>query len=110
MGIYPDSSALIEIFDSNRSIEEYFLWLDQHPDGFVINTDGEGYQMLHKASCGYIRKRCGEKTPKGATQGKYYKIASLNVVALQQSSHVRGNLQVCRSCKPYGTHLNERNT
>jgi hypothetical protein len=33
------------------------IWLDHHPDGFVINTGrtpSAAYLMLHRASCGTI--------------------------------------------------------
>lgn len=42
----------IEIFkDDDRG---YLQWIHEHPNGYVLNTDGlisPGYMILHRASC-----------------------------------------------------------
>lgn len=87
----------------------YLRWLEEHPDGFVINTSRQRtpkYMVLHKAICGLIKSTNGVAAG-GFTQRGYVKICatSLGVLTKWVINHGRPDgsfTQACGICKPLG--------
>jgi hypothetical protein len=53
----------------------YLAWVQQHPDGFVLNTErhpSSSYLMLHRARCAHITR---------ASQEGRWTVAYVNVCA-----------------------------
>jgi hypothetical protein len=61
------------------SDDDYFLWLNNHPDGFVLNAPrlNPGSDMvLHKATCLSISEYKDSGEQGGFTERQYIKICS----------------------------------
>ncbi|MCU6353909.1 hypothetical protein [Morganella morganii] len=76
-------------FDGNNNQKtecEYIKWLNEHPDGFVLNfrkdTEGKGsksterFARLHSASCKRLCSRQTAKSQTPFTGGMYAKLVS----------------------------------
>ena len=58
---------------------DYFAWLKQNPDGYVLNTTRKqpiDYYQLHTARCWHISKYSKNMKFGGFTQGELIKICS----------------------------------
>ena len=82
----------------------YFQWMNDNPNGFVVNTDrnkGSKYFTLHQSGCRHITKPCDG----GYTSGAYVKVCSNDPLTLLKwaSKHrvrVKGFDVICKTCKP----------
>ena len=76
----------------------YLDWLDQHPDGFVINTGrtpSAAYLMLHRAGCGTITG----KPARGVTfTGEYAKLCGERSELEEFARRLDGHVQPCGVC------------
>lgn len=76
----------------------YLDWLDQHSDGFVINTGrtpGAAYLMLHRAGCGTITG----KPARGTTfTGEYVKVCGERDELEEYARHLGGDAHPCGLC------------
>jgi len=76
---------------------EYAAWVNQHPQGFVVNAPKAGWGVMtwHRANCDHIR-------PDGSTrfvEGQTEKVCSLDPGALVLWAMARGEtLNFCLSC------------
>lgn len=86
------------LFDNDD--EGYYKWLDENPDGFVVNTfknPTPGYLKTHKATCPTIRRL--QPGYSSFTAG-YSKYCSNDIEKLREwaLAEVQGNLQLCLKC------------
>jgi hypothetical protein len=88
-------SGMQRFVDDDRG---YLYWLDDHPDGFVINTGrtpSATYLMLHRASCGTITG----KPARGTTfTGEYAKVCGERDELEEFGRHLGGHAQPCGLC------------
>jgi hypothetical protein len=82
--------------------EGYARWLQEHPDGFVVNTyrrPSQNYLILHRAECPHISTRASESRRWTAD---YLKVCAANIEDLQTWARhdVAGTLTRCRTCAP----------
>ncbi|MHC4705582.1 MAG: hypothetical protein ACYS8I_00650 [Planctomycetota bacterium] len=84
--------------------EGYFRWIEEHPDGFVLNVrrnPDPSYIVLHSASCGHISSA---KRAAGAyTERSYRKWCSRSVDELREAAILEGRgdgsfSRYCSSC------------
>jgi 4-hydroxy-3-methylbut-2-enyl diphosphate reductase IspH len=77
----------------------YRRWLDEHPDGFVINTYAKPsarYLKLHCATCPSIsRLQAGAKT---FTEGEYSKITGGQRELEEHARSLGGSVDYCPIC------------
>lgn len=93
-------------FDGNE--EAYLTWLNEHPNGFVINTRRNrppGYMVLHRASCRKISSYNRMARPGGFTSRLYIKICADTVNELRQWVSANGRRdgsfsRECSQCRP----------
>jgi len=65
--------------------DDYIKWIDENPNGFVLNIDQtkdpskiyKDYPKIHFANCGQLNKRPGRTT------GKYFKVCSNSIEELE---------------------------
>jgi hypothetical protein len=79
----------------------YIRWLTANPEGFVVNSNRvpmSSYLKLHRSSCKYISPPAYTNW----TTTGYIKTCSTDLAALVQwaRTHVGGDLDPCRACKP----------
>lgn len=94
------------VFDDND--EDYFRWLEDHPDSFVVNTARNrlpDYMMLHRGGCPHISKPIHEKSPGGSTERDFIKICAEEIPPLRDWVIQQGRLdgsfsKECPICKP----------
>jgi hypothetical protein len=88
----------------------YLTWLQDNPDGYVINTPrglSPSYMVLHRATCRTIRPDERHYAPGAFTERQYVKVCSADLTALQHwvTAHGRpdGSFSstACR-CHPLG--------
>jgi hypothetical protein len=72
--------------------DRYLAWLDQHPDGYVLQSNQGTDQKLHRASCRWVGAD-GASPPQGAVWTSYRKRCSLNRQALRALA--TGERQFC---------------
>lgn len=75
----------------------YDAWLDQHPDGKVLNlgTDGMNHSKVHRASCSSLKKSTRRRTY------IYGKACAETTAELRQwANKHRHQVKDCQSCKP----------
>jgi hypothetical protein len=82
--------------------EGYVRWLQEHPNGFVVNTyrrPSRNYLILHRADCPHISTRADESR---RWTVDYIKICAANVEDLKDWAReaVDGALTRCRTCSP----------
>jgi len=91
----------------------YLLWLQQNPNGFVINTNrsiGRGSAMLHAADCTHIRAVRNSDTVGGFTQRELIKFCAHDSSTLIQHYVTINKMPLvtlvrCRSCAPIPSDL-----
>ena len=96
----------IVIFKNMPNDDDYIKWIDENPNGFVLNIDQtkdpskiwKDYPKIHFANCNQLNKRPGRTT------GKYFKVCSNSIEELEQWSWVKyqKGLNPCRICKEKG--------
>ena len=84
------------------SDEEYFQWIDENTEGFIVNSDkacsDRDLPMLHTAVCGHVNDRNWH----GYTASTTFKLCAISKQELEtfiQQVDRRG-LKVCKSCTP----------
>lgn len=79
---------------------EYLRWLDEHPDGYVVNhhrNAGPAYLKLHRATC---RSISTDKRTNYTTRA-YAKTCSDTRADLDSwARSIGGELSECPGCKP----------
>jgi hypothetical protein len=88
--------------------DAYLRWLDQHPQGFIINTTrnkSPNYMVLHRADCKTIRTYTRMAQPGGFTERQYIKICATDVASLRDWVRHNGRADgsftsECPLCKP----------
>ncbi len=80
--------------------ESYLDWIDQHPDGYVVNANRRpvpGYLILHRSTCPHISTEARANW----TTKQYIKLCSENLEQLQSWSklEIGGELKPCSVCK-----------
>jgi hypothetical protein len=79
---------------------EYFEWLDQNPEGFVLNVDrrrtSRQYPKLHRSSC----KRINDRNRENYVGDEWMKFCSIKRSGLETwtSEQDRRELQFCTTC------------
>ena len=96
----------IEIFKNMPNDDDYIKWIDENPNGFVLNIDQtkdpskiyKDYPKIHFANCGQLNKRPGRTTR------KYFKVCSNSIEELEKWSldEYRRELTLCGTCKKKG--------
>jgi hypothetical protein len=92
-----------------KSEAEYFKWLEEHPEGYVVNTRAKtspDYMMLHRAKCTLMNEYLGLAKDGAFTDRQFKKTCSESASDLQEwaVSH-GGRLSPCGLCKPDGDDL-----
>lgn len=82
----------------------YLGWLNNHPDGFVINIHRSDYTAsarVHRASCRTIR---GQNPARGGWTKEYVKVCAEHLPELEQwaIAHVGERIAPCGRCQPDG--------
>ncbi len=78
----------------------YLAWVQNNPEGFVLNIDHEGYfpqyPMVHKAT----HKLISSPARTNYTTGKYYKVCSSDLKVLEEWSqtHRQKKVTLCATC------------
>ena len=96
----------IVIFKNMPNDDNYIKWIDENPNGFVLNIDQtkdpskiyKDYPKIHFANCGQLNKRPGRTTR------KYFKVCSNSIEELEQWSWFKyqKGLTLCGTCKKKG--------
>ena len=96
----------IVIFKNMPNDDDYIKWIDENPNGFVLNIDQtkdpskiwKDYPKIHFANCNQLNKRPGRTT------GKYFKVCSNSIEELEKWSldEYRRELTPCGTCKKNG--------
>ena len=96
----------IAIFKNMPNDDDYIKWIDENPNGFVLNIDQtkdpskiwKDYPKIHFANCNQLNKRPGRTT------GKYFKVCSNSIEELEKWSldEYRRELTLCGTCKKKG--------
>lgn len=96
----------IVIFKNMPNDDEFIGWIDENPNGFVLNIDQtkdpskiwKDYPKIHFANCSQLNKRPGRTT------GKYFKVCSNSIEELEQWSwtQYQQGLTPCGTCKKNG--------
>ena len=94
----------VTIFSNDRA---YMRWLNEHPDGFVLNTTqppSARYIVLHRAKCLHISVPSHENEPGGFTERAYAKIGGDDVASLREWAASNGGsfTSECSHCGPTG--------
>ena len=96
----------IVIFKNMSNDDDYNKWIEENPNGFVLNIDQtkdpskiyKDYPKIHFANCGQLNKRPGRTTK------KYFKVCSNSIEELEQWSWFKyqKGLTLCGTCKKKG--------
>ena len=82
--------------------EEYFGWIKNRPEGFIVNSDkaasDNDLPMLHTSKCSHVNY---EGWP-GYVQSKTFKLCSTNREELRKwvMETDKRELKICKSCAP----------
>ena len=97
----------IVIFKNMPNDDEFIEWIDENPNGFVLNIHRrqdpsnihESHPRIHFANCSQLNKK-----PGSSTTGDYFKVCSNSIEELEQWSWVKyqKGLNPCRICKEKG--------
>lgn len=91
----------------NSGDEEYFKWMDQNPDGLVLNTNKgarTNNSVLHRSNCSHITK-----TPSfdnsAYTQRDFIKVGAEtfpDILAFCKNYKINfnGKIKICSTCQP----------
>ncbi|XSG77020.1 hypothetical protein ACP8Y2_08415 [Herpetosiphon llansteffanensis] len=90
------------VFDGDD--EAYFDWLDQNPQGFVLNVAKASSDpiVLHQATCRTIGRNSGRKDG-SSTANTQYKVVALTIIELkawQDPSRSNNEIHPCGTCHP----------
>ena len=96
----------IVIFKNMPNDDDYIKWIDENPNGFVLNIDQtkdpskiwKDYPKIHFANCSQLNKTLERTT------GKYFKVCSNSIEELEQWSWFKyqKGLTPCGTCKKNG--------
>lgn len=99
-----DNMTAIELFTNKNDNDAYLHWINDNPDGFVLNTEKRPrsvYLMLHKVSCYTISKLQPQAV---SWTERYNKICSndKNEIEKWARQNVPGfqGLRYCEICEP----------
>jgi hypothetical protein len=92
----------------SKSDNEYQDWLENHPEGFVLNMHRRKlatYMRLHRATCPYISNYTQMAKKGGFTEREYIKVCADDVSALRAWVKSNGRPDgsfsgECGSCRP----------
>ena len=97
----------IEIFENMPNDDEFIEWIDENPNGFILNilrpkipsNISKEHPKIHFANCNQLNKK-----PGSSTTGDYFKVCSNSIEELEQWSWVKyqKGLNPCRICKEKG--------
>lgn len=100
------SGTEVRVFDSGD--EPYFRWMDEHPEGFVLNTHPgrtSRYATFHISGCSWISPNENYE-PGGYTERDYIKVCSPDIRVLKEWVWIErpraraGDLKRCGHCNP----------
>jgi len=91
----------------NKGDKEYFDWMDNNPDGYILNTTkgkDTSYFVLHKSNCTHITKY-DSLDDKAYTMRSYIKIASndaneIIAYCYKHKAKFTGYVKICKTCNP----------
>lgn len=98
----------IEIFENMPNDDEFIEWIDENPNGFILNilrpkipsNISKEHPKIHFANCSGLKKSLGSSS----TTKKYFKVCSNSIEELEQwslNTYQKG-LTPCRTCKKKG--------
>ncbi|MFD3165201.1 hypothetical protein [Herpetosiphon sp. NSE202] len=91
------------VFDGDD--EAYFNWMEQHPEGFVLNVFRSsivGPHVVHRSNCGHIRRGPGMDAGAFTTRTQY-KVAAFTVDQLETWRNYYqpdAAIKYCQTCNP----------
>lgn len=98
----------IEIFENMPNDDEFIEWIDENPNGFILNilrpkipsNISKEHPKIHFANCSGLKKSLGSSS----TTKKYFKVCSNSIEELVQWSLNTYNKELtpCRTCKKRG--------
>ena len=98
----------IEIFENMPNDDEFIGWIDENPNGFILNilrpkipsNISKEHPKIHFANCSGLKKSLGSSS----TTKKYFKVCSNSIEELEQWSLNTYNKELtpCRTCKKRG--------
>ena len=98
----------IEIFENMPNDDEFIEWIDENPNGFILNilrpkipsNISKEHPKIHFANCSGLKKSLGSSS----TTKKYFKVCSNSIEELEQWSLNTYNKELtpCRTCKKRG--------
>jgi hypothetical protein len=92
----------------NQDDQAYFLWMEEHPSGFVANTgrsEQSNYFLLHRSGCHHITQ-VNPHEPGAFTERTYMKICGESIGELAQWGQDHRSLggesfsKICGTCRP----------
>ena len=102
----------IKIFKDMPDDDDYIKWIDENPNGFVLNIHRrknpsnihKSHPRIHFANCHHLNDRPGESTTE-----KYFKVCSNSIEELEQWSWIeyQKGLNPCKTCKDKGLPLEQ---
>ena len=98
----------IEIFENMPNDDEFIEWIDENPNGFILNilrpkipsNISKEHPKIHFANCSGLKKSLGSSS----TTKKYFKVCSNSIEELEQWSLNTYNKELtpCGTCKKKG--------
>ena len=98
----------IEIFENMPNDDEFIEWIDENPNGFILNilrpkipsNISKEHPKIHFANCSGLKKSLGSSS----TTKKYFKVCSNSIEELEQWSWFKyqKGLTPCGTCKKNG--------
>ena len=98
----------IEIFENMPNDDEFIGWIDENPNGFILNilrpkipsNISKEHPKIHFANCSGLKKSLGSSS----TTKKYFKVCSNSIEELEQWSLNTYNKELtpCGTCKKRG--------
>lgn len=98
----------IVIFKNMPNDDEFIEWIDENPNGFILNilrpkipsNISKEHPKIHFANCSGLKKSLGSSS----TTKKYFKVCSNSIEELEQWSLNTYNKELtpCRTCKKRG--------
>lgn len=98
----------IEIFENMPNDDEFIEWIDENPNGFILNilrpkipsNISKEHPKIHFANCSGLKKSLGSSS----TTKKYFKVCSNSIEELEQWSLNTYNKELtpCGTCKKRG--------
>ncbi len=96
----------IKIF--NNGDEPFLKWMDNNPNGYVLNTnrtENSTYTFLHQSKCPHLSGLVEGQGPDGYTTRDYIKVCSEDFFALEDwcvnnRTNFKSFSGYCKTCKP----------